>query len=70
MQRSSYDVDAEASSNFRRNVKRLAKRFPNIEADLQDFLQQSEKITVRSVGRLSYLTATSLCENIAVSLVT
>ena len=43
MQRSSYDVDAEASSNFRRNVKRLAKRFPNIEADLQDFFAAVRK---------------------------
>lgn len=37
MQRSSYVVQVDTSSNFRKNVKKLAKRFPNIERDIQEF---------------------------------
>lgn len=43
MQSSNYKVQSDASKSFGKDVKRLAKRFPNIKRDLQEFYSAIEE---------------------------
>ena len=43
MHSSNYKVQPDASSTFGKKVKKLAKRFPNIEKDIQKFYSAIEE---------------------------